>query len=793
MAIIYSHFLNTLLKVHKNIKNEVEYPAFDPACIRYEALRSVMIDKQPISKALKQYEISEYEYKKSEIAFKKFGTYGLIALESKKLIEELPIEIERMVYVLKATRPWIPATKMVMILEGFDKIVSLRTMRHLYASYGWAQGTKEYKELDFMTLNLKIMKLDKHIKEEIGGESFFKEKDRLQKLLEVFRTFGKRGITKRYPTSRVTYEEHKKWFKMLGLIGLVEKERRKFRNSKLGFKEEGSIVLSKIQKIDNTEEYYQKVLETKGIKVDKICIVKVFMKWNVQEFQSKYKGEIERLLLDNNDVKGIQEIKIASLTQKNISISKLDISYISFIEKLGSEPIPISRPGIFLFLPYLNTLKVYEKTCMIMDIEQSKGYSWFTMLLLNIGRILGGVSSISKTCKTKELSIPLMSGLIEMPCKDSMLNVLGGIGETELLELRQYLTYRALEERLIEGKRIGFDFHMREFTGDDVELKRIGKGPTPKRQICFPGFRPHVAWDISTGVPISLEFRNGKSRGTTTIKRFIDDLINKSIGKAGIDRVYVDSEYTGESTWKFFVDKKEGGLGADLTMCIKQNKKVKKYIETFLESNPNWKYYDEEHTYTEETFEIPIKDTSRSFKCMLKRQEKTGKLRCFGSTIEGLNGMDILNEYRHRWTIENGIKDLTENYFFDDIPGINPHRINVHYFIVTLVKLLFEMLSRDFEGSKNVDGTKKGIGTLREEFIVGTNAILYREKDVLILKWIDLYPEKQHKLLEDLFIRLSEEGKKGMPFLGDLKIRYEIVPKRDKNFRNQFEKAHVTF
>jgi hypothetical protein len=54
---------------------------------------------------------------------------------------------------------------------------------------------------------------------------------------------------------------------------------------------------------------------------------------------------------------------------------------------------------------------------------------------------------------------------------------------------------------------MAFDFKMTEFTGDDVELKNIGKAPSPKRKICFPGFRPHLAWNVDTGTPISLEFR----------------------------------------------------------------------------------------------------------------------------------------------------------------------------------------------------------------------------------------------------------------------------------------------
>jgi len=374
-----------------------------------------------------------------------------------------------------------------------------------------------------------------------------------------------------------------------------------------------------------------------------------------------------------------------------------------------------------------------------------------------------------------------------MPSKDSLLNGLAVITDAELLSLRKHLTQIAAQEGLTTGKRIAFDFHMRDFTSDDVELKNIGKAPSPKRKICFPGFRPHIAWDVNTGIPITLEFRNGNARATTTIKRFIRELLSDSLGNQAVEHVYLDSEYTAESVWKFIVDPQEG-LGADLTMCIKQNKRVKQYIGAFLETNPTWLFYDEEHTYSEQTFVIPIRQTDKILKCVVKRKESTGALRCFGSTLTGLDSKGILGEYRCRWTIENGIKDLMNNYYFDNIPGIDPHRINIHYFIVTLARILYEMFCNDYEEAYNPDKSKKTIGTLRPEFMTGTNSVLSRAKDKLILMWKDPYPEKQHQAIKALFDKLNEEALRGFPFLGGLRLRYDIAPPKAEGLRNQFRR-----
>ena len=85
-------------------------------------------------------------------------------------------------------------------------------IRRLYASYGWAQGTKKFKNIDFIGLNLKISMLNKLRKKEVKSKSFFNKKDYLQSLLEVFRNLGEGGVNKLYPGSRVSFSKHKKNF-----------------------------------------------------------------------------------------------------------------------------------------------------------------------------------------------------------------------------------------------------------------------------------------------------------------------------------------------------------------------------------------------------------------------------------------------------------------------------------------------------------------------------------------------------------------------------------------------------
>jgi hypothetical protein len=791
MTVIYNPFLRKILHTHEAIHHNTLYPFFDQACRYYEAIRAVLVDQTNLSAAFEKFGITEYQYRKALATFRNGGVAKLIGIAYPRLTESLDLEAERMIYVLKKARPSIPATKMVTILHGFGFEIDLSLMRHLYASYGWAQGTKTYEDVDFQTLNLKVAKLTQTDNLAHNRDNFFLQEDRLQNLLEVFRRQDPKEISRHYPGSRVSLQKHRKSFNVLGLLGLVEQARPSFRNSKLGFKEEGWMILSKIQHLEKDEADYLEVLRTKKINVDLTCIKKIFNRWKVTAFQSKFKGNLERFL-SGGDTWQDSTLSQPSSVIPDAGKFRMDAGFVEFLRGLQSQSVPLANPGIFLFLPLLHRLKFFDVAANIIDTDPDNGYSWFSLLILNLARIFGGVSSISKACRTSELSFPLCAGLVEMPCKDTLLNGLATISEQQLLQFRRNLTGLAYNKILVKGRSIALDFHMRDFTGEDIALKNIGKGPSPKRKICFPGFRPHIAWDVETGTPISLEFRNGTARATTTFENFIRDLLPEALSDQNVEHVYLDSEYTAQKVWHFIVDR-QNGLGADLTMCIKQNPAVKKYIAAFMETSFEWLFFDENHTYSNTTFTIPIQRTNKELHCVLKRHKKTGRLRCFGSTIIGLDARKILKEYERRWVIENGIKDLVGNYFFDNIPGIDPHRINIHYFVVTLARLLYQMFCNLYPASENADGSQKGIGTIRQEFIVGTNAKITRKNDTLIITWHDLYSEKDHANMATLFDALNETRSEPISFLGGLKLEFKLVPPRDKKFHNQLQRKKLDF
>ena len=78
MAVIYPHFLHTILRVHESIRDQIPYPFFDNTCIRYEALRSAWVEGASIQTVIEKYGLTDYAYRKGVSAFQQHGAAGLI-------------------------------------------------------------------------------------------------------------------------------------------------------------------------------------------------------------------------------------------------------------------------------------------------------------------------------------------------------------------------------------------------------------------------------------------------------------------------------------------------------------------------------------------------------------------------------------------------------------------------------------------------------------------------------------------------------------------------------------------
>ena len=238
-------------------------------------------------------------------------------------------------------------------------------------------------------------------------------------------------------------------------------------------------------------------------------------------------------------------------------------------------------------------------------------------------------------------------------------------------------------------------------------------------------------------------------------------------------------------------------MGADLVACIKQNKLVRKYVNAFLleklNDNDMWAYWDKDHVYSKETFLLEWEQENKqngniekfNLNCVLKKNLKNGKFRCFGTTKMDYSSKDILNDYKHRWIIENGIKDLVHSYFLDQCPGINPHNVNVHFLIISICKHLYSMIQKDCEDlMSNHDGTSKTLKTMRDILIKPSPAKITVNNDEIVIKFVNSFSVKTTNHLRELLEKINDGAKEGLKIIGGYKLKYILLPPYGEERKN---------
>ncbi|MCP4075035.1 MAG: hypothetical protein GY744_02465 [Gammaproteobacteria bacterium] len=162
--------------------------------------------------------------------------------------------------------------------------------------------------------------------------------------------------------------------------------------------------------------------------------------------------------------------------------------------------------------------------------------------------------------------------------------------------------------------------------------------------------------------------------------RFCEDNLFKIIDSDAVREIYADSEYTGEKQLVYLMIRSE----TDITMCLKQNPKIRKWKEQTIKKG-EWKDYGKEYRIASDDYILP--ETGRFLRFIVKQNKETNETRCFGSTHADLSPEKILDSYHIRWPVETGIRDLIENYFLNKPTGTSPEKIEAHYYCVMLARL----------------------------------------------------------------------------------------------------------
>ena len=793
MAIISDSFLGYFSSILKeSVKTRKPAYIHDELFALIEKSRNSSIEFSSCS-------VTESQYERARALYLDAGVIGVIGgyFNNKIINSFTDIETERQVVALKLGYKSLPATTCSIIMQGFGKMLDSAAVLKIYSSHGLSNGMKELaKEFDFLDINRRVKALSKIILKKGCHDEFIVRYEAMHNYIQA-KAGSREMVIRSSGIKRSNFFYYCDRFKHYGMLGLADTGEELFRSSKIGLKNESKIVIKKLQYPDKTNLSFIEILKVKDIKVSPSAISKIFNRWNIKEFNSKFLDNLKRLESDLPN-SGYQK-----LLETENPVRFVDECYLATLSGMKDYGLPTDSPGLFLIWAYIEKLGIFpvlDKLGLTRP-ENDKGYSWFDLILLNIGRIFYGIPSYSATCEHQEPSIAFFAGLVKPPCNDTFLNGLENkITEKEVYDLRKWLVGKAYDLGLIEMKQTALDFHQIDLDVIFDKLRKFGKGPSPKKKICYNGFRPHIAWDVGTGCLIAAEFRKGSARGTTTAVPFIKDFMPPEMDQI-FETIYIDSEYTGKNLWQFILDPDE--MNANMTACLKQNPLVKKARDKFLKNKQNnpefWKYYDDKHVYSSQVFSIiwqnKYTEQEYTFKlnCVVKKNIDNGKLRCFGTSKLDLSSREILVDYSKRWLIENGIKDLIASYYIDNCPGTRPHLTDIHFLIISICRIIYKMIEKDMgEDIKNSDGTIKTMSKMRSTlFRQGAGTIFFRN-GTFDIKLQNSYSPNMTKTLNQLFKKLGIYQGVKLDVLDGAKLKISMQIPYGEEHRNFLKKCPLS-
>jgi hypothetical protein len=139
-------------------------------------------------------------------------------------------------------------------------------------------------------------------------------------------------------------------------------------------------------------------------------------------------------------------------------------------------------------------------------------------------------------------------------------------------------------------------------------------------------------------------------------------------------------------------------------------------IEPALKDESGWEKHDKKDESKIIHTQLPHSKINLAL-VILRDREKKDNIRCFGTTNMNLSKNEILEKYRYRWVIENGIKDLVSSYFLDKIYGLDPEKNEFEFYCVMLARLVYEYFLRELGGEylNNANGDKSSLQRMRNQ------------------------------------------------------------------------------
>jgi hypothetical protein len=741
----------------------------DPVIKNYEIIRGVWFDGKSIQHVCQRHKLSRSQYYEKENYFIHYGVLGLFP-EIKTLV--CSPELERLILMVSDARPSLSQQAMLRVAEAVPLTVmeaDIDSISHILASYGRSPSDqpadRHFWDRIQRTLN-QLYRLKEctiaYRKKSERKKTFFHDEDSCHKRIELLRelffkpSLGIKEVCMQYGIALTSFYRLVNDYRLFGPWAVISAylPGKETMNSET----ELNILLKKLRYPYWSAQQIVKVLK---LRCSRFAVNRVFVRWGVTD-KNRPSVALDQYCPTEISGEDKSDISIRSAYHLHSEESLLESRRINrhfelICKKMHTHAYHLCDPGPLLLAQFVNDLGIVQA----METHgplRLRGKELSNLALLNVFRILGGYRRINHLSNNRDRSVALASGLGMFGTRSRYYQDTLEFKFDQLHCLRCDLITRAKELGIIEGMKIAFDFHFKEFFGEHSKEKGLGKGPDKSGDL-VPGFRPHVAWDLAANTILTMTYYHGGVRAPGILEQFCEQHIFPLFDPRAIREIYMDSEYTKEASLQYF--KQVRCPNGEIYLCLKKNKQIKKIIAPALSSEDGWKKVDKDDEC--KAVNVTLPKTQLPLKIVILRNFKTRKnIRCFGSTDIRLSAEDLLRKYRYRWLIENGLKDLVYSYFLDEMYGKDPEKIEFEFYCVMIARLTYEYFLKELGGDyyHHEDGNKTTLRTMRNLLFEKRNFTLEQDsKDNFILKLLDT---KGNELEKRVAKMLEERMSKGL-------------------------------
>lgn len=769
----------------------------DPIINNYECLRKVWLNSISIREACDVHNISRSSYYQMEERFVKFGVPGLFSppngIGIGMGINQEPV-LEQLVVMIKKSRPSIQNIAILRIAQAVadaqkTQNVDLELISKILNAHGLGYICLPDDEEFFgriqrtlFQLNILTHKPIKGRKKKSRKACFFADSDpyhkRLECLRELFFSISHMAVNKKaevniknicikYNIATTSFYRLAKDYRLYGPWAVISAATVGKKDS-ISDELELEII---IKKLLHPPWSPQQIVDAAGLHCSRFVVNRIIKRWGLEDKNREPVAldrfmPIEKRTAESEEEKKFKPIKPAYhlLSPKNIlQTQRINRHFELICNKMKTHAYHLCDPGPLVLAPFINDLGVIQ-AFETYGPAKLRGKEITNLALLNVFRILSGYRRINHLSNNRDRSVALASGVGLFGSSSKFYEDTIEFKFEQLHKMRLDVVARAKELGILEGLAVGFDFHFKEFYGSNAQEKGIGKGPNKSGDF-VPGFRPHVAWDLAKNVIMSIAYYQGSVRSSTIIRQFCEQNIFPIFDCRAIEEIYMDSEYTKEGDFHYF--KEVTCQNGDIYVCLKRNKQIKKFIEPCLKEVENWfslrQSDDNNNTDEYKSINVILPKSKLPLSIVILRDRRTkGNIRCFGTTDTNLPALELLQKYRYRWIVENGLKDLVSSYFIDEIYGQDPERIEFEFYCVMVARLAYEYFLQQLGGKylNKEDGNKFTLSSMRNLLFEKRNCtIRLNSEGDFELTILDSPQNELIRDVRDMLRALKEKGK----------------------------------